>query len=49
MADEPVLDPLDLALLTAMRERPRAGVLELSRLVKVARASRGWNGWRRPA
>ena len=38
MADDPVLDPLDLALLTAMRERPRAGVLELSRLVKVARA-----------
>jgi DNA-binding Lrp family transcriptional regulator len=39
MADEPVLDPLDLALLTAMRERPRVGVLELSRLVKVARAT----------
>ena len=39
MADDPVLDPLDLALLTAMRERPRAGVLELSRLVKVARAT----------
>jgi DNA-binding Lrp family transcriptional regulator len=39
MADEPVLDPLDLALLTTMRERPRAGVLELSRLVKVARAT----------
>src|ERR1700749_5151673 len=39
MADDPVLDPLDLALLTAMRERPRAGVLELSRLVKEARAT----------
>src|ERR1700760_3630009 len=39
MADEPVLDPLDLALLTTMRQRPRAGVLELSRLVKVARAT----------
>src|SRR6202000_798539 len=39
MADDPVLDPLDLALLTAMRGRPRAGVLELSRLVKVARAT----------
>src|ERR1700744_1177647 len=39
MADEPVLDSLDLALLTTMRERPRAGVLELSRLVRVARAT----------
>jgi DNA-binding Lrp family transcriptional regulator len=39
MADDPVLDPLDLALLTAMRQRPRAGVLELSRLVRVARAT----------
>jgi DNA-binding Lrp family transcriptional regulator len=39
MTDDPVLDPLDLALLTSMRQRPRAGVLELSRLVKVARAT----------
>lgn len=39
MADEPVLDALDLALLTAMRQSPRAGILELSRLVKVARAT----------
>jgi DNA-binding Lrp family transcriptional regulator len=39
MADEPVLDPLDLALLTTMRQRPRAGALELSRLVRVARAT----------
>ncbi|KAA1426706.1 Lrp/AsnC family transcriptional regulator [Nocardioides antri] len=33
------LDRLDLALLTALREHPRAGVLELSRLTKVARAT----------
>ena len=39
MADDPVLDPLDLALLAALRQRPRAGVLELSRLVRVARAT----------
>ena len=39
MADEPVLDPLDLALLTALRRSPRAGILELSRLVQVARAT----------
>jgi DNA-binding Lrp family transcriptional regulator len=39
MADDPVLDPLDLALLAALRRRPRAGVLELSRLVRVARAT----------
>jgi DNA-binding Lrp family transcriptional regulator len=39
MADEPVLDPLDLALLTALRRSPRAGILELSRLVRVARAT----------
>ena len=39
MADDPVLDPLDLALLAALRERPRAGVLELSRLARVARAT----------
>lgn len=39
MSDDPVLDSLDLALLTAMRQRPRAGVLELSRVVRVARAT----------
>jgi DNA-binding Lrp family transcriptional regulator len=39
VSDDPVLDSLDLALLTAMRQRPRAGVLELSRLVRVARAT----------
>ena len=39
MSDEPVLDALDLALLTAMRQSPRAGILELSRMVKVARAT----------
>ncbi len=39
MADEPVLDPLDLALLAALRRTPRAGILELSRVVKVARAT----------
>jgi DNA-binding Lrp family transcriptional regulator len=33
------LDKLDLALLTALRESPRAGALELSRLTKVARAT----------
>ncbi len=39
MTDEPVLDALDLALLAAMRESPRAGILELSRTVRVARAT----------
>jgi DNA-binding Lrp family transcriptional regulator len=39
MADEPVLDALDLALLTALQLSPRAGILELSRSVKVARAT----------
>jgi DNA-binding Lrp family transcriptional regulator len=39
MSDELVLDALDLALLTAMRESPRAGILELSRVVRVARAT----------
>jgi DNA-binding Lrp family transcriptional regulator len=39
VADEPVLDRLDLALLAAMRESPRAGILELSRAVRVARAT----------
>ena len=33
------LDDLDLALLTALRERPRAGDLELSRLTGVARGT----------
>ena len=39
MSDEPVLDALDLALLTTLRQSPRAGILELSRTVKVARAT----------
>jgi len=39
MPDEPVLDAVDLALLTALRDKPRAGVLELSRTVPVARAT----------
>jgi DNA-binding Lrp family transcriptional regulator len=38
MADG-VLDRLDLALLEALREHPRAGALELARLTKVARAT----------
>lgn len=33
------MDTLDLALLTMLREHPRAGALELSRLTKVARAT----------
>jgi DNA-binding Lrp family transcriptional regulator len=33
------LDALDLALLAALRDNPRAGVLQLSRLVRVARAT----------
>jgi DNA-binding Lrp family transcriptional regulator len=33
------LDALDLALLRALRERPRAGVLDLARTVQVARAT----------
>ncbi|MBO0804764.1 MAG: Lrp/AsnC family transcriptional regulator [Nocardiopsaceae bacterium] len=33
------LDALDLALLTALRDNPRAGALALSRIVKVARAT----------
>jgi DNA-binding Lrp family transcriptional regulator len=33
------IDSLDLALLTALRDNPRAGVLQLSRLTKVARAT----------
>jgi len=39
MADEPVLDALDLALLTALQLSRRAGILELARSVKVARAT----------
>src|SRR3984885_8991880 len=39
MAPRPVLDALDLALLTALRERPHTGALELSRLLGVARAT----------
>lgn len=35
----PDLDALDLALLSALRAHPRAGALELSRLVQVARAT----------
>lgn len=33
------LDALDLALVTALREHPHAGVLELSRRTRVARAT----------
>src|ERR671926_76848 len=33
------LDELDIALLTALREHPRAGFLELSRITGVARAT----------
>ncbi len=33
------LDAVDLALLDAMNKHPRAGALELSRQVKVARAT----------
>jgi DNA-binding Lrp family transcriptional regulator len=33
------LDRLDLALLTALRDNPRAGVVELSRITNVARAT----------
>lgn len=33
------LDVLDVDLLSAMREHPRAGVLELSRLLRVARGT----------
>jgi DNA-binding Lrp family transcriptional regulator len=35
----PALDPLDVALLEALREHPRAGPLELSRIVRVARGT----------
>jgi len=37
LANEP--DALDMALLTALRESPRAGVLQLSRITRVARAT----------
>jgi DNA-binding Lrp family transcriptional regulator len=37
--DRPPLDALDLGLITALREHPRAGVLELSRLLQVARGT----------
>src|SRR5215469_17764926 len=35
----PELDSLDLALIRALREHPRAGALQLSRLTRVARAT----------
>jgi DNA-binding Lrp family transcriptional regulator len=35
----PHLDALDLALLTALRDNPRAGALALSRITRVARAT----------
>ena len=35
----PELDSLDLSLLRALREQPRAGALQLSRLTRVARAT----------
>ena len=44
------LDALDLALVTALRDSPRAGALELSRVTRVAQGHRGvpaatgWNG-----
>ena len=39
MAGTRTLDALDVALLTALREHPRAGDLELSRITGVARAT----------
>jgi DNA-binding Lrp family transcriptional regulator len=39
MADKPALDALDVALLSALRDHPRAGALELSRITGVARAT----------
>jgi DNA-binding Lrp family transcriptional regulator len=39
MADGARLDALDLALLGALREHPRAGALELSRQLRVARGT----------
>ena len=39
MADRPPLDALDVALLEALAEHPRAGDLELSRVTGVARGT----------
>jgi DNA-binding Lrp family transcriptional regulator len=39
MAGRRMLDALDVALLAALREHPRAGALELSRITGVARAT----------
>ncbi|SHK63770.1 transcriptional regulator, AsnC family [Pseudonocardia thermophila] len=39
MSVDPAVDALDLALLTALKENPRVGVLELSRILHVARAT----------
>ena len=39
MATPPTLDALEVALLTALRDHPRAGDLELSRVTGVARAT----------
>src|SRR5829696_4760000 len=39
MVERRRLDALDVALLTALREHPRAGALELSRITGVARAT----------
>ncbi len=39
MTDRRVLDALDVALVAALREHPRAGVLELSRITRVARGT----------
>ena len=39
MVEKRPLDALDVALLAALREHPRAGALELSRLTGVARAT----------
>ena len=39
MTDKRTLDALDVALLDALREHPRAGALELSRITGVARAT----------
>ena len=37
--ERPTLDALDVALLAALRENPRSGALELSRLIGVSRAT----------
>ena len=39
MADRRPLDALDVALVAALRDHPRAGVLELSRITGVARGT----------